>query len=423
MSERPHPDTGHSKRVEPARSAVVTALGITEIFAWGCSYYLPTIVAKPIAEGTGWSLAWVVGGLSLGLVVAGAISPIVGLSIHRRGGRPVLIASAIFFAIGLSVIALSQNIEAYLAGWIMIGLGMGAGLYDAAFATLGRMYREGARSAISLLTLFGGFSSTVCWPLSWSLVETTGWRVTCLVYAAMQLVMSLPIYLLLLPATTGSASETRNTEIAATTGVVPQRRKDVLLFSLVAAIITFSAVIQSIISVHLLNILQKRAIPLTNAVVLGAFVGPSQVSGRLVEITFGRRFHPIWTMMTSAVLVVCGLGLMSVGAPVIALGLVLHGAGMGIMSIARGTVPLALFGPIEYPVVMGRLAAPSLLAQAISPLIGAVVLESAGASHALLALSGIALLNLILISALALQTARLRGFFARSKEFHAFSNQ
>jgi hypothetical protein len=145
---------------------------------------------------------------------------------------------------------------------------------------------------------------------------------------------------------------------------------------LVAAIITFSAVIQSIISVPLLNILQKRAITLANAVFLCAFVGPSQVSGRLVEITFGRCFHPIWTMMTSAVLVVCGLGLMSVGTPVIALGLVLHGAGMGIMSIARGTVPLALFGPIEYPVVMGRLAAPSLLAQAISPLIGAVVLES-----------------------------------------------
>jgi hypothetical protein len=147
-------------------------------------------------------------------------------------------------------------------------------------------------------------------------------------------------------------------------------------------------------------------------------VGPSQVSGRLVEITFGRRFHPVWTMMTSAVLVVCGLGLMSPGAPVIALGLVLHGAGMGIMSIARGTVPLAPFGPSEYPVVMGRLAAPSLLAQAISPLIGAVVLESAGASHALLAL-----LNLILISILALRTARPWGFFARSKEYHAFSNQ
>lgn len=127
--------------------------------------------------------------------------------------------------------------------------------------------------------------------------------------------------------------------------------------------------------------------------------------------------------MTSAVLVVCGLGLMSVGTPVIALGLVLHGAGMGIMSIARGTVPLALFGPIEYPVVMGRLAAPSLLAQAISPLIGTVVLESAGATPALLSLSGIALLNLILVSILALRASRPRGFFARSKESHAFSNQ
>ena len=131
---------------EPRRSAVVTALGITQIFAWGCSYYLPAVLAKPITAGTGWPLPWVVGGVSIGLFVAGLVSPLVGRTIQRCGGRAVLALSSILLALGLVGIGLAQNLIIYLAAWIVIGLGMGAGLYDAAFATLGQIYRDKARS-------------------------------------------------------------------------------------------------------------------------------------------------------------------------------------------------------------------------------------------------------------------------------------
>jgi MFS family permease len=150
----------------PNRVVVISVLGVTQIFAWGSSYYLPAVLAKPIASDTGWSLSWVVGGLSLGLLVAGLVSPWVGRAIARGGGRPVLAVSAGLLAAGLSALALAHSLPAFLIAWLLVGLGMGAGLYDPAFATLGRLYGQGGRSAITTLTLFGGFASTVCWPLS-----------------------------------------------------------------------------------------------------------------------------------------------------------------------------------------------------------------------------------------------------------------
>ena len=150
----------------PGRVIIISVLGVTQIFAWGSTYYLLAVLAKPIVADTGWPLSWVVAGVSLGLLIAGVVSPWVGRIIARWGGRPVLAASAGLFALGQSMLALSHALPIYLAAWLVIGLGMGAGLYDPAFATLGRLYGLGGRSAITTLTLFGGFASTVCWPLS-----------------------------------------------------------------------------------------------------------------------------------------------------------------------------------------------------------------------------------------------------------------
>ena len=182
-----------------SRVVVVTVLGVTQIFAWGSSYYLPAVLAKPIASDTGWSLSWVVGGLSLGLLIAGLVSPWVGRTIARRGGRLVLAVSAGLLAAGLSALALAHSLLAFLTAWLLVGLGMGAGLYDPAFATLGRLYGQSGRSAITALTLFGGFASTVCWPLSAFLEAHLGWRGACLVYAGFQLAVALPAYLFVLP--------------------------------------------------------------------------------------------------------------------------------------------------------------------------------------------------------------------------------
>ncbi|TIP86949.1 MAG: MFS transporter, partial [Mesorhizobium sp.] len=140
-----------------SRSTIIAALGMTQIMAWGSSYYLPAVIAPAVVADTGWPLAWVVGGLSLGLLVGGLISPRVGSSIERHGGRNVLAFSAACIGTGQIGLAIAPSLAVYIIAWLIIGLGMGAGLYDAAFATLGRLYGHGARSAITTLTLFGGF--------------------------------------------------------------------------------------------------------------------------------------------------------------------------------------------------------------------------------------------------------------------------
>ena len=377
---------------------------MTQILAWGSSYYLPAVLAKPVAADTGWPLPWVVGGLSLGLLVAGLVSPRVGRAVERTGGRPVLALSSALLAAGLAGLGLAPSLPAYLAAWVVVGLGMGAGLYDAAFATLGRLYGREARGAITNLTLFGGFASTVCWPLSAFLVGALGWRGACLAYAGA-------------PARARPAGPPRPAAARAAAGRdrraagkhgrpdrrrAGRRRGAAWSCSLLASALTLGAAIQGVVSVHLLTMLQARGADLAAAVALGALIGPSQVGARLVEKLLGGRHHPVWTMLAFVVLVALGLGLLAAGFPVLAACLVPYGAGVGIGSIARGTLPLALFGPVGYAALMGRLAMPMLLAGALAPSAGAFLLERAGAPGALAALAGAALVNVVLVAALFL---------------------
>jgi MFS family permease len=397
----------HAGGVTRSRAAVIAALGVTQILAWGSSYYLPAVLAGPIAADTGWPLPWIVGALSLGLIVAGLASPAIGRLIQERGGRPVLAGSALLIAGGQAILALAPNVVVYACGWVLMGLGMGAGLYDAAFATLGRLYGVTARQAITVLTLFGGFASTVCWPLSAFLVEHLGWRGACAAYAAIQLTVALPTYAFLLPQETARSRDSGARQQAEPRVADGRWKRDDLLLLVVAGSIALSAVISATLSVHLLAILQARGLELAAAVALGALVGPSQVGARAIEMGVSRLHHPIWTKVASVTCVLVGVLGLVVDMPVIALALLFYGAGIGLESIARGTVPLALFGPDRYPELMGRIAFPSLIAQAVAPTLAAFSLERSGAPDAtLLALLALAVLNCGLVAWIVVRSRR-----------------
>ncbi len=394
-----------------SRGVVISGLGIGQIFAWGASYYLPAVLAKPIVDGTGWPLSWVIGGLSLGLLVAGLVSPWMGRTIGQRGGRPVLMTSAALLAAGLCLVALAPSITIYLAAWIIIGTGMGAGLYDPAFATLGRLYGETARSAITTLTLFGGFASTVCWPVSAFLVIHLGWRGTCLAYAAFHIAVLLPLYYVALPREAAGTSVRTVTVTPVKNPTAPGLVQTRFLFVLLAIAITLSAMISTLLSVHLLTILQSRGVGLAAAVALGTLVGPSQVGARTIEFLIARYHHPIWTKLASTLLVAVGVAALWASLPVLVVPLVLYGAGIGLDSIARGTLPLILFAGPSYAATMGRLAMPSLMAQAAAPSIGAVLLSIYGVSGTLATLTVVAAVNFVVACTIFVhlkQTARQR---------------
>jgi MFS family permease len=388
------------------RGVVVTVLGALQISAWGSTFYLLAVLAKPIAAETGWAYDRIMGGLALGLLVAGAVSPRVGRAIARYGGRAVLPCGVVLLACGLTLIGTAQNFAVYLAGWAIAGAGMGAGLYDAAFATLGTLYGKSARSAITAITLLGGFASTVCWPCSAFLVEHFGWRAACLTYAAWHVCVALPLYLIVIPSLRRGEAAGDSGPAAPTAALRPDEH---IVFVVVATVLTVAASILSLIGSQLVVLLQGFGVPLSHAVALGMIIGPGQVGARLIEMFAGSRYHPIWTMIASAVTVCVGVTLLFAGPATFALAILLYAGGNGIGSIARGTLPMALFGPARYPVLAGKLALPMLCAMALSPYLGALALQLGGVKATLALISTLALLNVALVFALFVLTRSQRA--------------
>lgn len=389
----------------PHGRRILVALGITQILAWGTSFYLLTVLAAPIAEDTGWPLTFIVGGFSAALLVSGLAAPKVGRLIARHGGRGVLAGGAALMGAGLALLGLSSTLPVFIAGWLVIGLAMSASLYDPAFSTLGSLYGRAARRPITMLTLFGGFASTVCWPLSAWLVEIVGWRGTCLTYAAIQIGLSLPLLLTCLPRKSPAPPPAQGTA-ARPAGSPDLSRRGRTMFLLLAAALVIAGIIAATMSVHLIALLDARGVALAAAVSMGMLIGPSQVGGRLFEIAFGRHYHPIRTLTAAAILGATGILLLYSGLAMPALALVFYGSGLGIWTIARGALPLALFGPGDYPVLMGRLAMPTLVAQALAPLAGAFLIDRGGAEGIFIMVAALAAANLCVVLTLAILHAR-----------------
>jgi MFS family permease len=370
------------------RWPVISALGVVMIFTWGSTYYLMTVLALPIAADTGWSLGSITGALSASLLVAGLASPRVGRAIARHGGRPVLAAGCAMIGAGLAVVAIAPAIWVFWAGWLILGLGMAAGLYDPAFASLGRLYGAEARSAITLLTLWGGFASTVCWPLSALMLDLWGWRGVAAAYAAIHLFVTLPLVLAAIPREGGGERTAAPAE--RTVALAGHERR---VFALMAGMLVLNGLIVVNISTWLFAFLQAQGLSLAAAVALGTLIGPAQVGARILEMAGRGRHHPIWTLAASTVAIAVGLVLLALDLGVAGAALVLYGGGNGLFSIARGALPLAVFGSARYPDLMGRLARPSLLAQAAAPALGAWLIGAAGTGTTLGTIAALAVVN------------------------------
>lgn len=399
MSDRP---SGILRFIQ-SRHAVVSALGVTQILGYGTTFYLLAVLALPMSKDTGWPLDRIALGLSIGMLVGGLVAPLVGRAVDRHGGRIVLTAGSLCIAAGLAGLGLATHLFLYWAAWAVVGVGMAAALYDAAFSALGTWYRETARGPITSVTLWGGFASTLCWPLAAYLVATTGWRWTCLIFAACHFLIALPLHAFMMPQNTAALAAPQ--EQAATNAVVA--RAD-LLFVLIAASMTLASVIVTVVSVHLIAVFQDHGFTAAAAVSLGALIGPSQVAGRFGELLLGKRLHPIWSALAAAILMVAGILLLTNNIRLAAVAIVVYAMGAGVSYIVRGTLPLAMFGSDGYATIMGRLALPSLIAQALAPWAGAIVLERWGTDALLATLVALAILNVGAIGGVALSHRKRR---------------
>ncbi len=336
------------------------ALGLTQTLAWATTFYLPAVLIRPVATATGLSPTLLVGGFSWALLISGLTSPIVGRRIDHSGGRGVLAAGTLVMAGGLAIMAALPGVVGWYLGWTVTGAGMALGLYDATFATIGRLLPEAARPAIVGVTMMAGFASTVGWPLGTALVHLLGWRGALGADALIQLGINLPLILLSVPR-------------AGPAPPPPPRPRDAgargggwAVVVLLGLFLSVRAGLTAVVSVQALVLMRGIGLPAAGAVAVASLFGPFQVFGRVVEWSLARWLSPFATALLGGLLLPLGVAALLGGAPaaVFAIG---YGMSNGILTITRGALPLHLFGAHGYATRMGRLALPQLLAQAAAP--------------------------------------------------------
>jgi MFS family permease len=362
--------------------SAVLALGITQITAWGTSYYCLGVLAGPISQDTGWSRGFVFLGFTVALLAMGLVSSAVGRAVDRHGARAVMTLGTLFVSSGLFALAHVRSEAAYLVVWAFLGLGMRLCLYDAAFAALVQVAPSRGRTAISYLTLFGAFASSVFWVVGHALNEQVGWRQTLVLFALINLVVCLPLHWLgLARRETAEAAAPTGAAAAAADGPPLAGRTRSIAIVLFALIMSLNGFVFGVISVQLVPLLEAAGLATAAAVWVASMKGVAQFGGRVVEILFARNLRAITVgriavgvLPPSLLLLLAGTG----SLPLIVAFTLLMGASQGVITIVRGAVPLALFGAKGYGGVLGAIATPVLVVNAASPTMFAWIVDRWG---------------------------------------------
>lgn len=355
------------------RSRSVAAIGFGQMLAWGSSYYLAAILAPVMARQFALPTVAVFAMFSAALLVSAVLGPFAGRQVDHIGGRRVLQQSNVMFAIAHLVLATAQGPITLALGWLLLGVAMPFGLYDAAFGTLVRLYREDARRSIVAVTLIAGFASSVSWPLTHFVETHTSWRTACAAWALLHLTAGLALHRYGLPNVLSSAL---HPEVQKSS---PSTDPSAKVLWLLAAIFAATGFVFAALAAHLPRLLEAAGATPTAAVAAASLVGAFQVGGRLLDAAWLKRVHPFVSAKLSTSLHPLGaLLLMLFGAPLAAVFTALHGAGVGLMTIIKGTLPLALFGPGGFGQRAGLLEAPSRVMQAVAPVLFSLLLDGLG---------------------------------------------
>lgn len=338
-------------------------LGVTQTLAWATTYYIPAVIVGPAAATLHRSTTELLVGYSWSLLVAGLVSPRVGAWIDRHGGRGALAAGTVVMAAGLLVLAAWPSLPGWYVAWTVMGVGMALGLYDAAFATIGRLLGLESRSAIIGVTLFAGFASTIGWPAGVALIHLFGWRATAVIYAGVQLAVNLPLILALIPRAPPPPAPVH---AAAAPPAETNGNGGRFALILLGTFFSVRAAISAVVSVHALSLLHGLGLGAVAAVGVAAMFGPAQVFGRILEVVFARWIDPLTGSWMGAALLPLGVAALLLGGPAAGFAIA-YGMSNGILTISRGMLPMFLFGPRGYATRLGRLALPQLLAQAVAP--------------------------------------------------------
>lgn len=387
---------------------LLVALGITQITAWGSVYYLMSPLMTHLQRDLGIGKDAVVGAFSLALLVSGVLAPFVGRAIDRHGGRLAMAMGAVGCGAGLFWLSRADGLVSYYGAWLVMGVSMAATLYDPAFAVLARVFGSELRRAITVLTLFGGFASTVFWPLTQVLIDAVGWRDAVALLALINVALCLPLHLWAQRSTPVDAA--RPAPASPQDATPPggdsavRRALRTPAFYLLCGAFMANALAFSAMSVHLLPMLTDKGLTPLQAAAIGAMAGPMQVLGRIAEMAVGSRYKALHVglvavaMLPLSLLLLAGLGTDVAPYWLFA---ALYGAGNGVVTIVRGAIPAEVFGRDGYGAINGAMAAPVLLAKAGGPLFAAMLWGAMGGYGTVaIVLAAVAALAIVLLAPL-----------------------
>ncbi len=365
-------EAARSSETSVASIRTISALGVAQIISWGSLFYAFSFLIDPLMSASGSDRATVVGAFSLGLLTSGVLSAPVGALIDRVGGRGVMTAGSLAGALLLALLSQVQSPVALYLLWTGLGVAMAATLYDPAFAVLARLFAQNYRRAITALTLFGGFASTVFWPLTQFLIAELGWRETLLVHAALNAVVCAPIHWWVLRSDRGSG---RVRSPTAAKGAFRAALRTPM-FYLLSIAFTGNALVFSAMQVHLISVLQAKELSSSSAAWIGAMIGPMQVTGRVLELAAGPRLSASTVGIIAMAFLPLALLLLAIGGvhwSLLVAFAVIYGIGNGVMTIVRGAIAAELFGRDAYGAINGAMAAPVIVAKAAGPLVAALL--------------------------------------------------
>ena len=382
----------------------VSVTGAAQVIASAGAHYLPAVIAIPASRDLALSPAILFAGFSIALGVSALAGPTVGKMVDRFGGRPVLMSSNLIFALGLTCLGFAEGMWSVLFGYAVLGLGMATGLFEVAFSAIVRLFGKNSRNPITGVTLIAGFASLVAWTVSVYVESKFGWSGVCWFWACVHILVGLPLNALL-PSPLSTAAERALNAAATNEGTLPTSASPSAITPttsasssapplpdpapipnkytafLLAFVYAANAFVGMGLMIHMPRMLEGMGVPLAVAFTIGSLVGPSQTLGRLLDFFFMRRWHPLVSTRLAALSHPIGGALLLIfGAPFAVAFVILHGMGNGILIIARGTLPLAIFGTKGYGQRQGWLMMPSKFAQAAAPFLFGLALTDWGSN-------------------------------------------
>ncbi|HEV2251390.1 MAG TPA: MFS transporter [Candidatus Limnocylindria bacterium] len=368
---------------------LAVTFGFCETVSWGVLYYAFSVLIAPTTAELGWSRAQISGALSVMLVVSGLAGLAVGRWLDDHGPRLLMTAGSIA-AVPL-VIAWSQvrDLASFYVIWVFIGVAFATVNYGPAFATMIVWFRRDRSRALTLVTLFAGFASTVFVPLTAWLVSVQGWRQALVTLAVLLAVLTIAPYGLLLrrrPADLGLGVDgdppDGHPDAPPVTPELSHSFREALrhpTFKWLA--LAFSLYALGVgVPVHLVAYLGDHGYPLAFAAAATGGIGAAQVLGRLLFAPLERRLAP----RTVSLLVYAGqpLALLVLLFATSEVGVIafvlLFGAARGAETLVRSTIVAGLYGPRRIASIAAVLTLATTLTQAISPVSLGAVYDTVG---------------------------------------------